>query len=129
MPNRFSSGKWAIAACDRCGQRFKLKQLRKLVIKLKQVNVLVCPSCWDPDHPQLQLGMYPVEDPQAVRNPRPDRGYDVSGLTATGTLGGGSRVYAWGWNPVGGGDSAIDGGTPNPLALQVEVGTVSVTTT
>ena len=66
MGNRFASGKIAIAICDRCGFRFKLKQLRDLIVKTKKVNVLVCPECWDPDHPQLQLGMYPVDDPQAL---------------------------------------------------------------
>ena len=47
MPNKFSSGKFAIAECDRCGQRYKLKELRKLVVKQQIKNILVCPSCWD----------------------------------------------------------------------------------
>lgn len=72
MPNRFSSGKFSISQCDRCGFRFKLTKLKSLTIKTKNVNILVCHECWEPDHPQLQLGMYPVNDPQAVRNPRPD---------------------------------------------------------
>lgn len=72
MPNRFSSGKWSISQCDICGFRFKLKQLKSLTIKTKNVNILACPECWNPDHPQLQLGMYPVNDPQAVMNPRSD---------------------------------------------------------
>ena len=72
MGNKFSSGKFAIAECDRCGQRYKLKQLKKLVVKQQIKNILVCPECWEPDQPQLSLGMYPVDDPQAVRNPRPD---------------------------------------------------------
>lgn len=72
MANRFTAGKKAIAECDRCGQRFKLKDLKKEVIKTKQVAIKVCNECWSPDHPQLQLGMYPVADPQAVRDPRPD---------------------------------------------------------
>lgn len=75
MPNRFASGKYSIAECDRCGFRFKLSQLRKLTIKTKQVNIKVCPECWEQDHPQLQIGMYPVDDPQAVREPRPDISY------------------------------------------------------
>lgn len=129
MPNRFSSGKNAIAACDICGQRYKLKQLRALVVKLKRTATMACPECWSPDHPQLQLGMFPVEDPQAVRDPRPDQQYYVSGMQNNGYLGGGSRVIAWGWNPVGGGDSGVDGGTPNPLAMTIEVGTVTVVTT
>jgi hypothetical protein len=78
MPNKFSSGKYAIAQCDRCGFRFKLSRLRTLVIKIKEVNIRVCPECWEADHPQLQLGMHPVNDPQAVRNPRTDTTYPQS---------------------------------------------------
>ena len=54
MANRFASGKYAIAQCDRCDARFKLKQLKREIIKTKNYELLVCPSCWDPDQPQLQ---------------------------------------------------------------------------
>ena len=67
MGNRFASGKFSIAMCDRCGQQFKLKKLKYEVIKTKLYQLKVCEECWDPDHPQLQLGMYPVDDPQAVQ--------------------------------------------------------------
>jgi hypothetical protein len=71
--------------------------------------------------------MYPVDDPQGLRDPRRDNSYQVSGLLADGYLGGGSRVFQWGWNPVGG---ARDGGlTPNNLVLQGQIGTVTVKTT
>jgi hypothetical protein len=129
MGNRFASGKNAISECDRCGQRFKLKVLKTEIIKLKNYNLLVCPECWDPDHPQLQLGMYPVDDPQALRNPRPDRSYTVSGLLADGYSGGGSRIFQWGWNPVGGASSFDAALTPNNLNLVVQLGTVTVATT
>lgn len=75
MASRFASGKFAIAECDRCAFRFKLSELRTLTIKTKRVNIKVCPECWEADHPQLQLGLYPVNDPQAVRDPRPDLSY------------------------------------------------------
>jgi hypothetical protein len=140
MPNKFSSGKYAIAECDRCGQRYKLKELRKLTIKTKQVSIKVCKECWEPDQPQLQLGMYPINDPQAVREPRPDVSYQVSGQTglqiadnnsnsvdAFGYPSGGSRIFQWGWNPVGG--ARDDGLTPNNLAPQGQVGSVTVTIT
>jgi len=99
MPSRFSSGKYAIAECDRCGFRYKLTELKNLVIKTKNVTIKVCPECWEPDQPQLQLGLYPVNDPQAVREPRKDISYYVG----TGAVGGdgGSRVFQYGWNPVG----------------------------
>jgi hypothetical protein len=129
MGNRFASGKNAISECDRCGQRFKLKVLKTEIIKLKNYNLLVCPECWDPDHPQLQLGMFPVDDPQALRNPRPDRSYKVSGLLADGYSGGGSRIFQWGWAPVGGSSSFDAALTPNNLALEVELGTVTISVT
>lgn len=129
MGNRFASGKNAISECDRCGFRFKLTRLRKEVIKTKTYNLLVCPNCWDPDQPQLQLGMYPVDDPQGLRDPRRDNSYQVSGLLADGYAGGGSRVFQWGWNPVGGASSFDTLLTPNNLVLQVELGTVTVVTT
>jgi len=127
--NRFASGKNAISECDRCGQRFKLKVLKTEIIKTKNYNLLVCPECWDPDHPQLQLGMYPVDDPQALRNPRPDRSYVISGLLADGYSGGGSRIFQWGWNPVGGASSFDAALTPNNLNLVVQLGTVTVSVT
>ena len=139
MPNRFASGKFAIAECDRCAQRFKLKELRTQTVKTRPFKIKVCKECWDPDQPQLQLGMYPVNDPQAVREPRPDISYVVSGnnglqivdtdstnLDGFGTPGGGSRQIQWGWNPVGLGN---DGGlTPNNLVGKGQTGTVTVTT-
>jgi hypothetical protein len=129
MGNRFASGKNAIAECDRCGFRFKLTKLKREVVKTKNYELLVCGPCWDPDQPQLQLGMYPVDDPQGIRNPRPDRSYLVSGLLADGYLGGGSRIFQWGWNPVGGSESFDAALTPNNLALVVSIGTVTIATT
>jgi hypothetical protein len=124
MPSQFSSGKNAIAECDRCGWRYKLTQLKKLVIKTKNVNILVCHECWEPDQPQLQLGLYPVNDPQAVRNPRPDTSYYAQGNNGAG----GSRVIQWGWNPVGGARSFDSVLTPNNLIAQGQVGIVTIVT-
>jgi hypothetical protein len=126
MGNRFASGKNAISECDRCGQRFKLKLLKREIIKTKNYDLLVCPECWDPDQPQLQLGMYPVDDPQGLRNPRPDRSYVTSGLNANGNLSGGSRDIQWGWNPVGGASSFDTVLTPNYLVSIASVGTVTI---
>lgn len=126
MATKYAAGKFAIAECDRCGQRFKLTQLRKLTVKTKQVSIKVCAECWEPDHPQLQLGMYPVYDPQAVMEPRPDTSYYQSGLDSLGYPSGGSRVVQWGWNPVGGSRSIAAPNTPNNLVLRVCVGTVTV---
>lgn len=126
MANRFASGKRAIAECDRCGQQYQLKKLKTEIIKTKKYQLLVCPECWDPDQPQLQLGMFPVDDPQALRNPRRDTTYLTSGLNTLGNLSGGSRDIQWGWNPVGGSKFFDNGLTPNTLALVVEIGTVTI---
>ena len=126
MGNRFASGKWAIAQCDRCDQRFKLKILRKEIIKTKTYDLLVCPECWDPDQPQLMLGTFPVDDPQALRNPRKDTTYVTSGINSNGNLSGGSRDIQWGWNPVGGSSNFDVALTPNYLVATTFVGTVTV---
>lgn len=127
MGNRFSSGKNAVAMCDRCGQRYKLTELKKEVQKQRIFNLLVCPQCWDPDHPQLMLGTFPVDDPQAVRNPRNDTTYDVSGPMPDGYNSGGSRDIQWGWLPIGGASSFDAVLTQNYLVGTTSVGTVTVT--
>ena len=135
MGNRFSSAKHSIAECDRCGFRYKLKELKKLTIKTKQVSIKVCPTCWEEDQPQLQLGMYPVSDPQAVREPRPDNSYQQAGYTGLqltlntdfGDPTGGSRIFQWGWAPIGGASGNDAGLTPNALAPISVVGSVTIT--
>jgi hypothetical protein len=129
MPSKYASGKYTIAECDRCGQRYKLKELKKEVIKTKLFNIKVCPTCWDPDQPQLSLGLYPVNDPQAVREPRPDVSYQASGVDILGNISGGSRVFQWGWNPVGGASSFDTALTPNYLVAIGQIGTITVSTT
>ena len=140
MSNRFASGKYAISQCDRCNFRYMLKELRTQTLKTKPYKIKVCRSCWDPDQPQLQLGMYPVNDPQAVREPRPDISYLESGTSglqdnAAGGNGpdgfgypeGGSRVFQWGWWPVGGSEFNDVGLTPNDLVTTMLVNSVTVT--
>ena len=139
MSNRFASGPKAIAMCDRCGQQYKLKQLRTEVIKQRKYELLVCPECWDPDQPQLMLGTFPVDDPQAVREPRRDNSYVQSGysglqitantsttVSSDGTPSGGSRVIQWGWNPVGGARANDLGLTPNYLVASTTVANVTI---
>lgn len=132
MPNKYASGKHAIAECDRCYQRFKLKELKTQILKTKPYNIKVCPACYDPDHPQLHLGMYPVNDPQALREPRPDASYYASGVDASGNPSSGSRMIQWGWNPVGGAGANPPGNllsspanTQNSLVCTTYIGTVT----
>ena len=142
MPSKFSSGKYAIAECDRCDQRYMLSQLKTQTVKTKPYKIKVCPTCWDPDQPQLSLGMYPVDDPQAVREPRPDVSYlqsgnnglqtEVNGGTTPTGFGNpdmGSRVFQWGWNPVGGSRQFDNVLTPDDLKGYGQLGTVTVSIT
>jgi hypothetical protein len=134
MGNRFASGKYSIAECDRCGQQYKLKKLKTEIIKTKQYDLKVCEECWDPDHPQLLLGMYPVDDPQGVRGPRRDTTYLTAGNnglqllpnSSGGNPTGGSRDIQWGWAPVGGSSNFDVSLTPNYLVATTFVGSVTV---
>lgn len=88
MADRYASGRWALGTCDMCAQVFKLHQLRPEIYNQRPTGFLVCEQCWDLDNPQLQLGKFPINDPQALRNPRTD-----TNLIQSREL--------WGWNPVG----------------------------
>ena len=72
------------------------------------------------------LGTFPVYDPQGVRDPRPDTSYTQSGLLTDGFLGEGSRIFQWGWNPVGGARAYDTFLTPNDLIAVGLVGSVTV---
>lgn len=92
MATRFASEKRAIALCDRCGFRYPLKKLKTYVVLGKTVNQRVCPTCWEPDNIRNWVGIIgaqkAADDPQALRNPRPDTNLnDSRGL--------------FGWNPAG----------------------------
>lgn len=78
MGAAFASGKYALGTCDRCGQTYKLKQLKVETVRGRPTGIKACPVCWDLDHPQNRLGETPVSDPQALRDPRPDTGRDAS---------------------------------------------------
>lgn len=103
MSTKFASNRNPIASCDRCGFRFMLKELKEQIVKLKPTGLLVCPECLDLDHPQLQLGMYPVYDPQALQYARPELGTIES------------RNIVWGWRP------SVPG-----LSVTCSVGTVTI---
>ena len=82
MATRFASYKRAFGFCDRCGQRYDLKKLKKYYILGKLISSKVCPECWDPDHPQNWVGIIggqkSANDPQALREPRPDNNRNES---------------------------------------------------
>lgn len=83
----FARGDRADGICDRCGLTFLLKELSFQYVNRTKTDSLVCESCLDQDHPQYDVGKYPIFDPQALQNPRPD-----TGKTASTSL--------FGWNPL-----------------------------
>ena len=67
----FASGKHALAICDRCGFRCDYLDM------LEEWNGLrVCPSCYDPKHPQLESPRV-RPDAEALRHARPERSEPV----------------------------------------------------
>jgi hypothetical protein len=71
--------------------------------------------------------MFPVDDPQAVREPRRDSTYVQAGVNVAGFPTGGSRDIQWGWSPIGGSSNFDAVLTPNYLVGTTSVGTVTVT--
>jgi hypothetical protein len=88
MTQPFAQGKKAFGFCDKCSQRWLLPKLKPESVAGRVLSNRVCPDCWDADHPQNWQGRYPVIDPQALRNPRPDNALEES------------RDIVWGWNPL-----------------------------
>lgn len=72
MTTAYATGKKAKALCDVCGFTYRLRDLKLVTRNRHSTGLLACSECWEPDHPQHELGRYPVYDPQALRNPRPD---------------------------------------------------------
>ena len=61
----YASGKYSLAICDRCGFRYKYKELRK-----EWNNLFVCSECYEPKAPQIDPVPH-AADPAAIRDPRP----------------------------------------------------------
>jgi hypothetical protein len=78
MSQPYASGRHSVGICDRCARKYPLTELKWQWINLRNSNLLVCPDCLDVDHPQYQLGRFPIYDPQALENPRPDQKNDAA---------------------------------------------------
>lgn len=82
-------GKDVPGLCDRCGLRFRLKDLHEEYVLGRATGLLTCPQCHDESHPQLDTRGIQTNDQQSVNNPRSDMiERDDS-----------RRLFAW--NPVG----------------------------
>ena len=96
------------------GFRYPKKDLVQQIVNQRPTGLLVGKDVVDQDQPQLQLGKVRVDDPQALRNPRPDQSLEES-----------REVFAW--NPVGGGVTALGSRTVG-LDITGEIGKVTVVT-
>lgn len=79
MATRFASYKRAFGFCDRCGQRCDLKVMTYTYILGQRQNIKVCRECRDYRNGDNEAywwgilgGQKVANDPQALRNPRPD---------------------------------------------------------
>lgn len=97
---------WALGLCDRCGFSYRLNELKYEIYDQRPNGLRVCSTCLDRDNPQLQLGRYPIDDPQTLRDPRQDTG--VPGSTGL-----------FGWMPIGNFNQFV----------QCEVGNITVVVT
>ena len=64
---RYAAGNKAFGISDRSGFRYRLRDMKK-----EWNGLLVGPDEFEPKHPQLEAPNVSA-DPQALRNPRPDR--------------------------------------------------------
>lgn len=102
----YAKAKYAFGFCDKTGFRYPLKDLVPEYNNGVKTGFLVGRDVVDPDQPQNFLGRLKINDPQSLRNPRPDRSLVES-----------RALY--GFNPVG----------SEGTLMTASVGRVSVTTT
>jgi len=102
----YAKAKYAFGFCDKTGFRYPLKDLVPEYNNGVKTGFLVGRDVVDPDQPQNFLGRIKINDPQSLRNPRPDRSFVES-----------RALY--GFDPVG----------SEGTLMTASVGRVSVTTT
>ena len=102
----YAKAKYAFGFCDKTGFKYPLKDLVPEYNNGVKTGFLVGRDVVDPDQPQNFLGRIKINDPQSLRNPRPD-----TSLVESRAL--------YGFDPVG--NAAI--------FMTASVGRVSVTTT
>ena len=105
MASNQISPPWARGLCDICGFPYRLNQLKMVIFDQRPTGSKACPTCWDEDNPQLQIGRLTagMTDPQSLLDPRPDTGRPGS-------------TGLFGWMPIS-----------NPLLnIQCEVGNITV---
>tara|TARA_R100001460_G_scaffold66168_1_gene106568 strand:+ start:358 stop:807 length:450 start_codon:yes stop_codon:yes gene_type:complete len=68
----YAKAKYAFGFCDKTGFRYPLKDLVPEYNNGVKTGFLVGRDVADPDQPQNFLGRIKINDPQSLRNPRPD---------------------------------------------------------
>ena len=68
----YAKAKYAYGFCDKTGFRYPLKDLVPEYNNGVKTGFLVGRDVVDPDQPQNFLGRVKINDPQSLRNPRPD---------------------------------------------------------
>ena len=102
----YAKAKYAFGFCDKTGFKYPLKDLVPEYNNGVKTGFLVGRDVVDPDQPQNFLGRLKINDPQSLRNPRPD-----TSLVESRAL--------YGFDPVGN----------DAVFMIASVGRVSVTTT
>ena len=74
----YARGKYAFGYCDRTGFRYPLADLVPEFSNGVKTGFLVGRDVVDPDQPQNFLGRVKINDPQSLRNPRPDTSLEES---------------------------------------------------
>ena len=68
----YARGKYAFGFCDKTGFRYPLSDLVPEFNNGVKTGFLVGRDVVDPDQPQNFLGRIKINDPQSLRDPRPD---------------------------------------------------------
>lgn len=74
----YARGSKAFGFCDRTGFRYPLKDLVYEVQNGRRTGMRIGKDVVDSDHPQNFVGRVKADDPQALRDPRPDTGLEAS---------------------------------------------------
>lgn len=74
----YARGKYAFGFCDKTGFRYPLADLVPEFKNGAKTGFLVGRDVVDPDQPQNFLGRVKINDPQSLRDPRPDAALAVS---------------------------------------------------
>lgn len=90
MAKGFASDKHALGECQRCG----VKMLLKFMLNDGYYpNLIVCPSCWEPRHPQESLPN--VEDPVSLYRPAPLNLPTPTAMVLSAAINVGQAVLTW----------------------------------